>query len=80
MDVIMPEMNGYEATMKICKHYEKKNRPRIIVMTADVMNGDKEKCFAAGMDDYVCKPIIISELISVLEKTTSFQLVEEPKS
>jgi len=77
MDVNMPEMNGFEATKIICKDYKKTNRPRIIAMTADVMKGDKEKCFAAGMDDFVSKPIKIPELENALKKAASLKLVVE---
>jgi len=79
IDVHMPEMDGLEATRRICKKYSKADRPLLVAMTADAMQGDREKCLETGMDDYVGKPIIISELIRVLEKTTSFQLVKERK-
>jgi len=77
MDVNMPEMNGFEATKIICKDYKKTNRPRIIAMTADVMKGDKEKCFAAGMDDFVSKPVKIPELENALKKAASLIVVEQ---
>ncbi|MCH7771406.1 MAG: response regulator [Bacteroidetes bacterium] len=80
MDVNMPEMNGLEATKIICKNYEKTNRPRIVAMTADVMKGDKEKCFAAGMDDFISKPLKIPELEAALERASSHQLGEEQNS
>ncbi|MDM8561929.1 response regulator [Candidatus Marithioploca araucensis] len=65
MDIQMPKMDGYEATQLIREGY--KNLP-IIAMTACVMNGDKEKCLAAGMSDYISKPIEIDKLFNILGK------------
>ena len=68
MDVQMPEMDGLEATRQIrARHAD--NGPRIVAMTANAMEGDREACFAAGMDDYVSKPIRVHELLEALEKT-----------
>jgi len=66
MDVMMPEMDGLEATRIISQNYEKNQRPRIVAMTANAMKGDKEKCIEAGMDDYIAKPINIKELMQAL--------------
>ena len=66
MDVQMPEMGGFEATTLI-RSLEAGQRPiRIIAMTAHAMSGDRERCLAAGMDDYVTKPISIKEIDRVL--------------
>ena len=67
MDVQMPEMDGLEATRKIVELYGK-SKPKIIAMTAFAMEGDKEKCLDAGMDDYVSKPIMIEEIQRMIEK------------
>ena len=67
MDVQMPQMDGLEATRRICRHYQAK-RPYIIAMTANAMQGDREKCLEAGMDDYITKPIRRDELIKALNK------------
>ena len=68
MDVQMPEMDGLEASRQICARWPRGERPRIVAMTANAMQGDREKCFAAGMDDYVSKPVRVGELISALER------------
>jgi signal transduction histidine kinase/HPt (histidine-containing phosphotransfer) domain-containing protein len=65
MDIQMPKMDGYEATQLIREGYKKLP---IIAMTACVMNGDKEKCIAAGMSDYISKPIEIDKLFNILGK------------
>ncbi|WP_421764704.1 tetratricopeptide repeat protein [Ekhidna sp.] len=67
MDVQMPEMDGYDATREIRKS-ENGHRTPIIALTAGSMRADKEKCYEAGMDDFVSKPIINNALANVLEK------------
>jgi len=66
MDVQMPEMDGLDATKEIVKKFEK--RPKIIAMTANAMQGDKEKCLEVGMDNYISKPVVYKDVISLLEK------------
>ncbi len=66
MDVQMPEMDGLEASRRICAQWPPENRPVIVAMTANAMQGDREMCLAAGMDDYISKPIRMEELIAAL--------------
>lgn len=68
MDVQMPEMDGLEATHTIVQSYPAARRPKIIAMTANAMQGDREKCLEAGMDDYISKPVLVEEVQRVLER------------
>jgi HPt (histidine-containing phosphotransfer) domain-containing protein len=69
MDMQMPEMDGLEATRRIRQELTDMERPYIVAMTANTMQGDREACLAAGMDDYVGKPIRVGELQEALERT-----------
>jgi CheY-like chemotaxis protein len=71
MDVQMPEMDGLEATRQICTRWARKDRPYIIAMTANAMQGDREMCLQAGMDDYISKPIRIEELAGGLNRAAA---------
>jgi len=67
MDVQMPEMDGLESTRKIIKEFPlRKDRPWIIALTANAMQGDRELCLHAGMDDYISKPLRLIELSAAL--------------
>ena len=68
MDVQMPEMGGFEATAAIrAKERTSRTYQRIIAMTAHAMKGDRERCLAAGMDDYLTKPLDSRQLFALVE-------------
>ena len=67
MDVHMPEMDGVEATRVIHERFGDDDRPLIVAMTANALKGDREELIAAGMDDYVSKPVRIEALTAVVE-------------
>jgi CheY-like chemotaxis protein/HPt (histidine-containing phosphotransfer) domain-containing protein len=75
MDMQMPEMDGLEATRFIYKNWSVEQRPWIIAMTANALQGDRERCFEAGMNDYVSKPVRPEELAQALARC---QLHSEP--
>jgi CheY-like chemotaxis protein len=66
MDVQMPEMDGLEAARTIRQRWDVQERPHVIALTAYALEGDREKCIEAGMDDYVSKPVKMEDLISIL--------------
>ncbi|EOR93712.1 multi-sensor hybrid histidine kinase [Arcticibacter svalbardensis MN12-7] len=80
MDVQMPEMNGYEAT-KAIRLIENGIHTPIVALTAGNVKGEKEKCLAAGMDDFVVKPIVEEMLIAVFNKwlKNTHQIGNKPK-
>jgi signal transduction histidine kinase/CheY-like chemotaxis protein len=73
MDVQMPEMDGLEASRRINAQWPATKRPRIVAMTANAMQGDREMCFAAGMDDYITKPIRVDQLVEALMRVPARQ-------
>jgi CheY-like chemotaxis protein len=75
MDVAMPEMDGLEATRRIRSTKSDTERPWIIALTANAMQGDRELCLAAGMDDYIRKPIKLSELAAALQQARAISAV-----
>ena len=71
MDVQMPEMDGIEATRAIRKHWSSSDPPKIVAITAHALEGDREKCLDAGMDDYLSKPVKMGDLEEMLAKYRS---------
>jgi CheY-like chemotaxis protein/HPt (histidine-containing phosphotransfer) domain-containing protein len=71
MDVQMPEMGGLEATAAIRAREDGGRRIPIVAMTARAMKGDREECLAAGMDEYVSKPLSVRVLFKVIETLTA---------
>ncbi len=71
MDVQMPEMDGLEASKRITTQWSAAERPRIVAMTANAMQGDRELCLAAGMDDYLTKPIRVDQLVEALQNVVA---------
>ncbi|MEQ8381007.1 MAG: response regulator [Coleofasciculus sp. A1-SPW-01] len=81
MDIQMPEMDGLTATQQICQEFSGSARPRIIAMTANAMQGDREECLAAGMDDYMSKPIhvdVLKQVLSQCQPPTTEQPTKQP--
>ena len=80
MDCIMPEMDGYAATQAIREPGSRVINPNvhIVALTALALEGDRERCLSAGMDDYMIKPVSVVKLISVIERSLGETAPEEP--
>jgi PAS domain S-box-containing protein len=68
MDVLLPDVDGLEATRRIVSSRALRDRPAIIAMTANAIEGDKDQCLEAGMDDYMSKPVRIDDFRRMIEK------------
>eukprot|EP00271_Cylindrocystis_brebissonii_P018628 TRINITY_DN5382_c0_g4_i1.p1 TRINITY_DN5382_c0_g4~~TRINITY_DN5382_c0_g4_i1.p1 ORF type:complete len:1870 (+),score=378.58 TRINITY_DN5382_c0_g4_i1:690-6299(+) len=69
MDIQMPVMDGIEATQRLLERWTGADQPRVVAMTANVLNSDRELCLSAGMDDFISKPIRLQDFVEALEKT-----------
>ena len=78
-DVQMPEMDGLEATRRIVPRWPEAERPWIVAMTAEAMQGDRERCLEAGMDDYVTKPIRVEELVAAITRVPVARGMTSPR-
>jgi len=74
MDMQMPEMDGVTATSRIRRDLPPGRQPRIVAMTADALEGDRERYLANGLDDYVSKPVRVEELVQALEKCSPLEI------
>jgi CheY-like chemotaxis protein/HPt (histidine-containing phosphotransfer) domain-containing protein len=79
MDIQMPVLNGLEATQRIVETWPEEERPHIIAMTAEALDGDRERFLAAGMDDYVSKPVRMEDLARALERYPQTKAKEMPQ-
>jgi len=68
MDLQMPVMDGFEATRFICRGLPRDRRPVIVALTANALQGERERCLQAGMDDYIAKPVMLDDLSWVLRR------------
>jgi CheY-like chemotaxis protein len=68
MDCQMPEMDGYEATSRLRRMEGLNQHVRVIALTADAISGGRERCLAAGMDDFIIKPVKLDDFIQVLKE------------
>ncbi|MEO1134519.1 MAG: response regulator, partial [Cyanobacteria bacterium J06639_1] len=78
MDVQMPEMDGLEATRRIRQDFAAEAQPRIVAMTANATAGDRDGCLAAGMDDYISKPVRPDDLARMLHSHISTPHIPNP--
>ncbi|MGY6545262.1 MAG: histidine kinase N-terminal 7TM domain-containing protein [Cyclobacteriaceae bacterium] len=76
MDIQMPEMSGYEATIEIRKLENGQSRVPIVALTAGTVKGEMDRCLEAGMDDYLSKPVVVADIQKKIEK---FLQIEDPK-
>jgi CheY-like chemotaxis protein len=76
MDLQMPEMDGLEASRRIRRTLPAERQPKIIALTANAMQGDREICLDAGMDDYISKPVKMHEIVAAIRRQFSKQKIE----
>ena len=79
MDLQMPEMDGYEATRQIRTRLPADRQPKIIALTANAMQGDRELCVAAGMDDHISKPVKMHEIAAAIRRHFGKPIASDPQ-
>ena len=80
LDVQMPELDGLDCAKIICQRWTRDRRPVIIAMTGNAMMGDREKCLAAGMDDYISKPVRVADLQAAIGRWGPTKVVKHDTS
>ena len=84
MDCLMPVLDGYRTTQRLREREGEHRHTPIVAMTANAMEGDREQCLAAGMDDYISKPVDLQILAAILDRLNPYEktktLPQEPKS
>ncbi len=78
LDVQMPELDGLAAARRICAEIPPERKPRLIAMTANALEGDREACIAAGMDDYISKPVRADVLQNALQRSFNQRGAQSP--
>ncbi len=68
MDIVMPQMSGFDATKEIRRRFPASKQPKVIALTAFVIPSSREMCLEAGMDDYIGKPVTMQELAKIIGK------------
>lgn len=71
MDVMMPQMDGLEATRRLRSQSLRFDQPRVVALTARALRSDREACLQAGMDDYLAKPVRIGDLARAIDSIAS---------
>ncbi len=79
MDCMMPGMDGYQATERIRKLEKGASHIPIIAMTANAMEGDRQRCLDAGMDDYIAKPVKAEKIEEAIVRQHQVWLVPQPQ-
>ncbi|ACB73383.1 response regulator [Opitutus terrae] len=80
MDLQMPEMDGLEASRQIRKKVPASRQPKIVALTANAMQGDRERCLEAGMDDYISKPVKLHEIEAAIRRLFASREANTPQT
>ena len=80
LDVQMPEMDGLEAARRICERYGEHAAPKLVALTANAMDSQREECLAAGMQYYLAKPVKLDALRDLLDHLSRLHTAVLPRS